>query len=522
MVNTFLRLGLFKLTSSKSYARFENVLAFNCFPSNYWRQICSHTILNTLASYKAFGFGLVKIVDQSERIEMKDLGNLLEICSSRFSETSSNSNRGVVNVKRKPVQENAIPLNCETFAKISLCQHFFDLENVSLADERMFYDNTKLMSIELAIEKAYNFSGEFFTRLLRTFMEMYDKKILFSKLALGLIKVLTTGNNVYDLKLGFKNIENAMNAQSNSRSEYELMLLRQITSLNLSLYSIKAHPERNLFFDSISLSGFQDKHLDNPKALLGTGGFGTIFKNHLHSKPVAIKFPSFRKEDQGSSIDRIRQEFLITKYLRHPSIIKVYGTVKYQDTLGIVFEYCEGGTLNELIKNKETSLSEKVKILEKIAGTLCYVHSKGYVHLDVKPHNVFFQGGQPILADFGLACDIFQDRSKEMKLGCTIFYSPPEQIRGSSPKTSSDVWAFGMTMYQLLTGLHPFEHVADYRTMQKNMFYHLLNDQGVRPRITPEMQLNVECQIMQKCWNIDPLQRPSMLELHEILKTRIF
>lgn len=524
MVNKFLRVGLFKFTSSKLFARFEHVLPFKCFPASSWRNLCSNTILNTLASYKAFGLGLVKIVDQSERIELKDLGNLLEICSSRFNETNSSSNRGIVNVKRQAFDESSIPIPEDLIEKLSNFKELFDWENLRNDSGKVLYDNRKLITLEQGIEKAFNFSFQFFQQLFAGFLFLFEQGVLFSKLAISLIKINTQGNEVISYKFGFKGIENALNAQTNGRTEYELNLWKQIFSLNLSLYSIKAHPERNLFFDSIAVTAFKDPRLDDPKNLLGTGGFGTIFKNFLHGKPVAIKFPSFRKEDQGSSLDRFRQEYLITKYLRHPNIIKVYGIVNYSFMFGIVFEYCGGGTMNELIKeSKQTPLLEKIQVLIKLSSTLSYVHSKGYAHLDVKPHNVFFQGTQPLLADFGLASDIYTERSNEIKLGCTIYYSPPEQIRGSTPRTSFDVWAFGMTMYQYLTGIHPFEHVRDYRKIQKNMFYHMINDQGTRPSITSEMQeiIGPECEIMKQCWNIRPELRPSMGQICEKLKSRL-
>ena len=525
MVNRFLRIGLFKFTSSKSFARFENCFAYTEFPQQYWQSISSNTILSTLASYKAFGFGLVKIVDKSEKIELKDLGSVFEICSNRFSETNSNSQKGVVNLKRKIDENEArIEVNQEIVDKISACEgkKYFDLDNLKVEESgKIFYDNTKLKDLEFAIEKAYTFTFSNFQSLMDSFMDLFSQGIQFSKVAVGLIKVQTSQKNVISFKLGFKNIDAALNSQIITNEEYQTNLWKKITSLNLTLYSIKAYPERNLYFDSIPLIGFADTKLDDPKNLLGTGGFGTVFKNFYFDKPVAIKFPSFRKENQMATLERFRQEFLITKYLRHPNIIKVYGTVEYSETVGIVFEYCDNGTLNEAIKEKKPfSHREKLQILVQIANTLSYVHSKGYVHLDIKPHNVFFQKNEPVIADFGLSSDIYQERGSEMKLGCTIFYSPPEQIRGASPKVSSDIWAFGITMYQFLTEQHPFGFLKDYRRIEKNMFYTLINDKGERPKFTQEMLevWPVECEIMKMCWNISPGRRPSMGQISEKLK----
>ena len=279
------------------------------------------------------------------------------------------------------------------------------------------------------------------------------------------------------------------------------------------LYSYHAYPEKHISLsEKLALANFEEKNIDDRKLIIGSGGFGTVYINSFCAIKVAIKFSSQRKESENSGTERIKKEFFLTKTLRHPNILNVYGYIEYKGKIGYVMQYCNNESLNEAIKeNFEFAYDEKIEILLKLSAAINYIHYKNFAHLDIKPQNIFLNGKCPMLGDFGLSTNLSKDKLSGAKLGCTIYYSPPEQIKNSPPSTSSDIWAFGMTMYQFLLKEHPFGFLKDYRKIEKDNFYTLIKHENVRPKIPEEFEEKhaVECKIMQKCWKLNPAKRPN-------------
>lgn len=196
---------------------------------------------------------------------------------------------------------------------------------------------------------------------------------------------------------------------------------------------------------------------------LGTGGFGHVVlaKDLKLRRQVAIKFPrrdrvtTFLKNsflEEGRSVAR----------LDHPSIIRLYNIEETEDGIPFaVMEYVEGPTLQQVINSKGLTFSNAIEYLIQIARALEYAHGQTLIHRDLKPINIIVsQDGKTVkLMDFGLALhDLTPDELMTRNPVGTPPYMSPEQIRGENHRLDgrTDIWAFGVTMYVMLTGEKPF------------------------------------------------------------------
>ena len=153
------------------------------------------------------------------------------------------------------------------------------------------------------------------------------------------------------------------------------------------------------------------------------------------------------------------QEARLAAKFDHPNVIKIFELGKKKGIPWLIMEYVEGGNLKELIIRKDENLkSEPLFIILKIGRGLNHIHQHGVVHRDIKPENVLIsESGEVKITDFGLAK---RDRKLSRMFGDgvngTFAYMSPEQFRGGRVDERSDIYSFGVTMYEILTGRIPF------------------------------------------------------------------
>lgn len=198
---------------------------------------------------------------------------------------------------------------------------------------------------------------------------------------------------------------------------------------------------------------------------LGKGGFGFVylaFDPEL-SRNVAIKVPRWDRQLKQSAIDRFLHEGRMLAQVNHSSIVQVFNAEIDGGIPFVVMEYIEGETLSTRIKREGVlPIDVVLKLLLKLAEALKAAHQEGLVHRDFKPGNVIVrEDGAIFLVDFGLALhdDLLPIELESKATSGTPGYMSPEQIRGENHLISgqTDIWAFGITMYQLLTGRLPFK-----------------------------------------------------------------
>src|SRR3954467_11260273 len=194
---------------------------------------------------------------------------------------------------------------------------------------------------------------------------------------------------------------------------------------------------------------------------LAQGGMAEVYLAHdqLLDRPVALKalFPEYAREP--SFVERFRREAQAAANLNHPNIVSIYDWGQESGTYFIVMEYVEGRSLRELI-HSEGSLEpgQAADIAAEIASALAFAHRSGVVHRDVKPGNVLLtQTGTVKVTDFGIARAGTSDGLTQTGsvMGTATYFSP-EQAQGLPVDGRSDVYALGVVLYEMVTGVAPF------------------------------------------------------------------
>jgi eukaryotic-like serine/threonine-protein kinase len=195
---------------------------------------------------------------------------------------------------------------------------------------------------------------------------------------------------------------------------------------------------------------------------LGQGAMGTVYRA-FHAglaRPAAVKVLQAIAPDPDATA-RFRREAQSIAQMRHPNVLNVYDFGEYQGTPYMIVEYMPRGSLSDRTKAGERfDQPTALRLLEGIAAALDYAHGLGIVHRDVKPANVLLDGGgNPVLADFGLA-KLLQSASVKTVSGVTTgtpAYMSPEQVMGSAVGPPADTYALTTMAYEFLAGAIPFE-----------------------------------------------------------------
>jgi serine/threonine-protein kinase len=207
---------------------------------------------------------------------------------------------------------------------------------------------------------------------------------------------------------------------------------------------------------------------------IGAGGMGEVYlaKDKKLDRNVAVKILNEEFSQDASNLNRFIREAKATSRLNHPNILVVHEIGQQENTNYIVSEFINGKTLREVIKEKRLKLSEVLDISIPIADALCTAHSSNIIHRDIKPENIMVRpDGVVKVLDFGLAKVVQQkDRSnfgleestvqlshtaKDVIMG-TVSYMSPEQARAQRVDARTDIFSFGIMLYEMLTGQQPF------------------------------------------------------------------
>ena len=192
---------------------------------------------------------------------------------------------------------------------------------------------------------------------------------------------------------------------------------------------------------------------------LGRGGAGVVHRGRdtLLARDVAMKFLSPELHRDTVARDRLVREAQAASRLEDPNVCAIHAIETTVDGgLCIVMAYCAGGTLRDALKREALPTSDLRPIAVQLARGLATAHREGIVHGDIKPANIgFAEGGVVRLLDFGIAGPAHDAGSGE-RLSGTLPYLAPELWRGGARSPRSDVWALGVTFFEMVTRRRPF------------------------------------------------------------------
>ncbi|XP_035896118.1 mitogen-activated protein kinase kinase kinase 11-like isoform X1 [Anopheles stephensi] len=255
------------------------------------------------------------------------------------------------------------------------------------------------------------------------------------------------------------------------------------------------------------------------KEVIGVGGFSKVHRAYLNGEEVAVK-ASRQEEEFEVARQNVLQEAKLFWSLKHPNIVSLKGVCLDPKNLCLVMEFARGGSLNKILAGRKIPPNVLVDWAIQIARGMKYLHCEApisVIHRDLKSSNVLIsesnQNGHLHnktlkITDFGLAREAY--RTTRMSAAGTFAWMPPEVIKSGTYSKASDVWSYGVLLWELLTGETPYKGFDSLSVA----YGVAVNTLALPiPKTCPESW----GKLMKSCWEIDPHRRPSFKEIEKDL-----
>jgi beta-lactam-binding protein with PASTA domain/predicted Ser/Thr protein kinase len=224
---------------------------------------------------------------------------------------------------------------------------------------------------------------------------------------------------------------------------------------------------------------------------LGTGGMATVYlaEDQELGRRIAIKILNSKHASDKQFVERFRREASSAAGLSHPNIVQIYDRGNAEGTYYIAMEVIEGRSLKELVIERGPSpIPIAVNYGRQILAALRFAHRNGVVHRDIKPHNVLVDDeGRVKVTDFGIARAGASEMTEVGSIIGTAQYLSPEQARGAPVDDRSDLYSVGVLLYELLTGVAPYNGDTPVEIAMKHLSAVPEPPSVKRPEVPPEL-----------------------------------
>lgn len=294
-----------------------------------------------------------------------------------------------------------------------------------------------LLGMSLAKKGIQKIAEEYFDKVIKANISM-DKKVGFlyqigtTYEELGFLeKAKTVYNEVISHSIGYRDI------------------VKRLETVNKGIKLKKAM--------STTDTKLEDRYEDIQP--IGQGTIGTVYKavDKILKRRVALKVIKDEYKENKDALEKFIKETQTVSLFKHPGLTTIYD-INIGKVFYIVMDYIEGESLTALIKRGILPVKDAVKIALNVCDALTYAHQQGIIHRNIKPNNIIIMKNCQIkIADFGLA-QLMTTSSDTMNRHTTItpLYMSPEQIKGNPIDHRSDIYSFGIILYEMITGKPPF------------------------------------------------------------------
>jgi eukaryotic-like serine/threonine-protein kinase len=194
---------------------------------------------------------------------------------------------------------------------------------------------------------------------------------------------------------------------------------------------------------------------------LGSGGMADVYlaQDQLLGREMAVKVLHYHFAEDQEFVERFRREASSAAALSHPNIVGIFDRGEWNGTYYIAMEYVAGRSLKAIVREEgPLEPAAAIDIVVQILRAARFAHRRGVIHRDLKPHNVILdEEGRARVTDFGIARAGASDMTMTGSIMGTAQYLSPEQAQGYSVSSASDLYSVGVILYELLTGVVPFE-----------------------------------------------------------------
>jgi len=231
--------------------------------------------------------------------------------------------------------------------------------------------------------------------------------------------------------------------------------------------------------------------------LLGAGGMGRVYRvrNVISDRAEAMKIllPDYASDPELAS--RFMAEIRTLATLEHPNIAQLRTAYQFENQLVMVMEFVEGSTLDHLASLSRLPEAQVVEYATQVLSALSYAHQRGVIHRDIKPSNIMVTShGLAKIMDFGIA-----KSSTDLQLtrpGTTmgsVYYISPEQVRGGTVDARSDIYSFGITLYEMSAGRRPFQADTSFTVLNAQLNQQPQPPIEVNPSLSPALNNIILC-----------------------------